>query len=419
MQNKKMLLILISCITIIICLINFIIIPCYNKYNEIEKIKNAIINVTLKEDTKVTFNTEVKVSELIESINGNIIDDIPLRTNEVGKERITFEYINEENIKIPYTIEYEVVDKTPPVVWLSSSYSVTVGASPDFYKNIMCGDDLDDTPTCVIEGNYNLNVAGSYPVTFRATDYSGNTTTIPFTLYVKKPYTPKPSTPTTPSVPTTPQPENRTYIEDIITNYKTEKTKIGIDVSRYQGDIDFAAVKAAGVEFAILRVGGTTGIYGEYFLDKKFKEYIKGFNDIGIPVGVYFFSYSPSKESSIRDAEWVLEQIKDYKVELPIVYDWENWSFYNEFKLSFNNLTKNAVAFMDTVKQKGYEGMLYSSKNYLQKIWLKVDYPIWIAHYTKDKSISYEQYDYWQICENGKVNGINANVDIDIMYIKE
>ena len=72
---------------------------------------------------------------------------------------------------------------------------------------------------------------------------------------------------------------------------------------------------------------------------------------------------------------------------------------------------------MDTVKQRGYEGMLYSSKNYLEKIWLDVDYPIWIAHYTKDKSISYEQYDYWQICENGKVNGIDKNVvDINIMY---
>lgn len=416
MQNKKLIFILITCLIIITCLIKFIIIPCYTKYNEIQKIKNAIIKVTLKNDTKVTFNNAVKVSELIESINGNIIDDIPIRTNEVGNQRITFEYINEENIKIPYTIEYEVVDKTPPVVWLSSSYSVNVGASPDFYKDIMCGDDLDNEPTCVIEGEYNLNRAGNYSVTFRATDYSGNTTRIPFTLYVKNPATSKPNTTPTPSTPTV---ENRTYIEDVIANYKTDKTKIGIDVSRYQGDIDFAAVKEAGVEFAILRVGGTVGIDAEYFLDKKFKEYIKGFNDIGIPVGVYFFSYSPSKENSIKDAEWVLEQIKDYKVDLPIVYDWENWSFYNTFKLSFHNLTQNAVAFMDTVKQRGYEGMLYSSKNYLEKIWLDVDYPIWIAHYTKDKSISYEQYDYWQICENGKVNGINANVDIDIMYVKE
>jgi GH25 family lysozyme M1 (1,4-beta-N-acetylmuramidase) len=63
--------------------------------------------------------------------------------------------------------------------------------------------------------------------------------------------------------------------------------------------------------------------------------------------------------------------------------------------------------------------MLYGSKNYIEKIWLKTDYPIWIAHYTDDPNISYEQYAFWQICDNGQVDGIYGNVDIDIMYEKE
>ena len=233
-----------------------------------------------------------------------------------------------------------------------------------------------------------------------------------FTLYVKERVVNN-------SKPSTPQVINRTAFSDIITNYKTDKTKIGLDVSGYQGEIDYDAVKAAGVEFVFIKVGGTLGIDGEYYVDSKFKRNIEGFNRVGIPVGIYFFSYAPSKKSAIKDAEWVYEQIKDYKVELPVVYDWENWSFYNEFNLSFYNLTANAEAFLDTLNKKGYEGMLYGSKNYIDKIWLKTDYPIWVAHYTSDPTVSYEEYAYWQICDNGQIDGIYGNVDINIMYVKE
>ena len=75
-------------------------------------------------------------------------------------------------------------------------------------------------------------------------------------------------------------------------------------------------VKNSGVEFAILKVGGTFGIDGEYYLDSKFKQNIEGFNRVGIPVGIYFFSYAKSKESAIKDAEWVYDQIKEYKIDL-------------------------------------------------------------------------------------------------------
>lgn len=415
-NNKKLIAILIACLILITILTTKVIIPCVKELKEQEQIKNAKVIVDLKKDNTISFYSDQKLSGLIENINGELIDDIKLETKEIGNKKLTFEYKNEDDIKIPFTIEYEVVDKTPPVVWLGNSYSVTVGTSPDFYKNILCGDDLDDYPLCKIEGEYNLNKAGTYKVEFVASDFSGNVIRKPFTLYVKDPNkqpTPAPQQPQQPVV------VNRTYFEDVKKQYKNEKTKIGIDVSRYQGDIDFEAVAAAGVEFAILRVGGTLGINADYFLDAKFIQNIEGFKRVGIPVGIYFFSYAPSKEAAIKDAEWVYEQIKNYDIELPVVYDWENWSFYNEFHLSFSNLTKNAEAFLDTLKRKGYEGMLYSSKNYLEQIWLKTDYPIWIAHYTKDPNISYEQYHYWQLCDNGLVDGITGNVDIDIMYVKE
>lgn len=411
-QNKKLTIILIISLVIITVLITQVIIPCIDIYKEQQRIKNATVIVELKEDLELNFYSKTKLSDLIVNINGELNEDITINTKEIGTNKVTFKYVNDENIEIPYTFEYTVVDKTPPVVWLGSSYTVYVGADKEFYKDIMCGDDLDNKPVCKVEGYYDTNKAGSYDLNFIAYDYSGNQTTHPFTLYVKERVVNN-------SKPSTPQVISRTAFSDIITNYKTDKTKIGLDVSGYQGEIDYDAVKAAGVEFVFIKVGGTLGIDGEYYVDSKFKRNIEGFNRVGIPVGIYFFSYAPSKKSAIKDAEWVYEQIKDYKVELPVVYDWENWSFYNEFNLSFYNLTANAEAFLDTLNKKGYEGMLYGSKNYIDKIWLKTDYPIWVAHYTSDPTVSYEEYAYWQICDNGQIDGIYGNVDINIMYVKE
>ena len=411
-QNKKLTIILIISLVIITVLITQVIIPCIDMYKEQQRIKNATVIVELKEDLELNFYSETKLSDLIVNINGELNEDITINTKEIGTNKVTFKYVNDENIEIPYTFEYTVVDKTPPVVWLGSSYTVYVGADKEFYKDIMCGDDLDNKPVCKVEGYYDTNKTGSYDLNFIAYDYSGNQTTHPFTLYVKERVVNN-------SKPSTPQVINRTAYSDIITNYKTDKTKIGLDVSGYQGEIDYDAVASAGVEFVFIKVGGTLGIDGEYYVDSKFKRNIEGFNRVGIPVGIYFFSYAPSKKSAIKDAEWVYEQIKDYKVELPVVYDWENWSFYNEFNLSFYNLTANAEAFLDTLNKKGYEGMLYGSKNYIDKIWLKTDYPIWVAHYTSDPTVSYEEYAYWQICDNGQIDGIYGNVDINIMYVKE
>ena len=149
---------------------------------------------------------------------------------------------------------------------------------------------------------------------------------------------------------------------------------------------------------------------------KKFEQNIKGFNEVGIPVGVYFYSYANSKESAIKDAEWVLEQIKGYEVELGVAYDWESWSFYNNFHQSFYSTTMNAKAFLDTVAKEGYKGLLYSSKNYLEKVWFPLDdYDVWLAHYTRETSYQ-GKYKYWQLASNGRVAGINGFVDVNIMY---
>lgn len=377
---------------------------------EEEKIKNATIIVDLKEDRNTEFLSKVKVSDFIININGTIIDDYEIDTTKVGTKIINFEYINDENIKLKQSYNINIVDTTAPVIWLGSSYTVNVGSNINLLDKIMCGDNYDNNPQCEIIGEYDMNVANIYPLIFKATDSSGNVTEKKFNLNVRKP-----ASNTGNNSNNT---RTRTEFSDVYKKYKTEDTEIGLDLSEWQGDVDFNKLKEAGVEFVILRVGGTKGITGDYFLDKQFIKNITTANELNIPVGIYFYSYANSKEKAIADANWILEQIKNYKVDLPIAFDWENWSFYNDFNLSFFGLTDMANGFLDVFKSRGYSGMLYSSKNYLEQVWLPTDYPIWLAHYTNNATnTNYQgEYSYWQICSDGHISGIYGDVDINIRY---
>ena len=134
-----------------------------------------------------------------------------------------------------------------------------------------------------------------------------------------------------------------------------------------------------------------------------------------IPVGVYFYSYASNIKEARNDARWVIKQIKDYKVKLGVSFDWEDWSYFNSYNISFHDLNEISNAFMDEISKAKYKTMLYSSKNYLELIWNNKKYDTWLAHYT-DKTNYLGKYKYWQICDTGRVDGINGNVDIDIMY---
>lgn len=384
----------------------------YYNYRETKKqeelIKNAKIEISTIDNLDIEFLTKLKVSDLITSINGKIVDDYEIDTKKVGIKTVDFIFINDDNIRLNYSIDINIVDTVPPLIWNASTYTVVKGNEFD-YSNVLCGDNYDSKPECSVVGDYDTNKIGSYKLEFKAVDSSGNEITSPFTLNVVESLTP--------TKPTNNEIVYKDY-SDIVKTYKTDKTKIGIDVSSWQGDIDFAALKNAGVEFVIIRVGGNTGTEKDNFVDKKFNYNIEEANKYGIDVGLYFFSYANSKEHAIRDAKWVLDVIKDYDVKLPIAFDWENWNYFNSYNLSFYELTEMAEAFLDTLSKEGYKGMVYDSKNYLENMWLEVDYPIWVAQY--NSSLSYKgDYLLWQICENGKVDGIKGAVDVDIMYLQD
>lgn len=385
---------------IIITILSIItIITIYNIY----KIKTAKVDIKYVDDLTVDFASMNKVSSFIKSINGKIIDDYIIDTSILGTKTVNYTYINDDNIKLKQSFKIKVVDKESPIIWLGKTYNVTVSSITNLESKILCGDNYDEKPKCSIEGNYNLDEVGSYDLVYKAEDSSGNITTKNFTLNVNEPSKIKTKE------------KAKTLFSDVIKNYKTDKTMIGIDVSKWQGDIDFNKLKEENVEFIIIRVGTSKGIGEENILDSKFIQNITNANNLNIPVGVYFYSYANTSSRAISDAYWVIEQIKNYNVELGVAFDWENWNSFNEFNLSFFGLTNLANDFLNVIKENGYKTLLYSSKTYLENIWMDINHPVWLAHYTNNTTYQ-KDYEYWQMCSNGKVSGINNDVDIDIRF---
>ena len=265
----------------------------YRDYQEEQRIKNAIIKVELKDDLETLYNSKVLVSDFIKNINGKIINDYLINTSEVGEKEVSFDYLNEENIKVKYSYKIKIVDKTPPTIGLNNSYTVTKGYSKNLLDAILCYDDYDDNPECNISGEYDVNTIGNYPLTFMAKDHYGNESRRDFTLKVINKS--KTSQTSSKSIP----------FKELYDEYKTDQTLIGIDVSKWQGDIDFEKVKAAGVEFVFIKLGGENGLDKEYYIDPKFERNIEGFKKVNITVGVYYYSHANTSEKAIEDALWV------------------------------------------------------------------------------------------------------------------
>lgn len=288
---------------------------------------------------------------------------------------------------------------------INNEFTVTEGYNNKLEDVILCADDYDDNIECNISGSYNLDEVGSYQLSITATDNSDNTTTKNFTLNVIEESKENNNTE-----------ESFVSYKEIYNKYKNNNTKIGIDVSKWQQKIDFKKLKENNVEFIMIKIGGQKSINSDITLDPNFKTNIENALKENIKVGLYFYSYAKTPEEAKEQADFIIKNIKNYNVELPIAFDWENWDTYNSFNLSFNSLNNIAKAFIKELETKGYKTLLYSSEYYLNNIWFNEDYDnIWIANYG---NITYQgNYDLWQLCSDGKVEGIDTYVDIDIMYL--
>lgn len=362
--------------------------------------KDYYINI---KNSNIDIYSDTKLSDIIDT---NIkFNDVLLNTNSIGDKIYNLKFkINKK--KYLYHIKYSVKDLTKPRILSSSDRYIPVGKDVYLCDYIMYGDNYDNEPVCRVEGEYDLNKIGNYNIKYIVSDDAGNEEYFETILHVYEP-----------SNETKKSKKTITYFSDVVSEHKNDKTKIGVDVSRWQGDIDFKKVKEAGAEFVFIRIGVESKQGEEIGMDSKYKQNIKKAKEAGLDVGVYLYTIALNKDVARSHAEWVVKALDGEKLELPIVFDWENFNKWNEYKLSFHDINSIADTFIDTVMKSGYKGMLYSSKFYLENIWEnKNDYPVWLAHYTDETNYA-GKYKIWQMCNDGVIDGINGDVDIDIMYL--
>lgn len=196
----------------------------------------------------------------------------------------------------------------------------------------------------------------------------------------------------------------------------------GVDVSYYQGNIDWAKVKAAEYEFAILRIGFRGyGESGTLKMDEKFQTNLANAKATGLDVGVYFFAQAVNEQEAVEEADFVLSILNGMPLELPVIYDPE---LIRDAKARTDNVTGeqftlNTIAFCEAIKEAGYEPMIYSNMVWeatlfdMEKL---QDYPFWYADYEAVPQTPYD-FSIWQYSETGKVDGIEGNVDLNIQFI--
>lgn len=198
-----------------------------------------------------------------------------------------------------------------------------------------------------------------------------------------------------------------------------ENATPGIDVSKWNKDIDWDKVKAAGVEFAIIRCGYRGSSTGSLVIDPYFEKNIKGAQAAGINVGIYFFTQAVTDVEAVEEASMVLSLIKNYHITYPVFIDTEGAGGDGRAdNLDVSKRTLICQAFCDTIESGGYNAGVYASKNWynnrLDTDKLK-DYAIWLAEYRK--APTYEgYYDMWQYTSKGKIDGIEGNVDLNVSY---
>lgn len=188
----------------------------------------------------------------------------------------------------------------------------------------------------------------------------------------------------------------------------------GIDVSKWNGKPDWEKVKASGIQFAILRAG-----YGKNHIDSSFVYNARECNKIGLPIGVYWFSYALTVADAKAEADYVCDAIKDYKIEYPVCFDYEYDSVENAKKNGKNpnaaTIKAMAEAFLNRVQERGYYAMNYTNIDFLNRGFesLTSKYDTWLADWTKAPRYS---CGIWQYSSKGSVPGISGNVDMDVSY---
>lgn len=196
---------------------------------------------------------------------------------------------------------------------------------------------------------------------------------------------------------------------------------LGVDISKYNGEVNFTNLKAAGIEFVIIRLGSRGYGSGQVILDEKFVDNMTKAAEAGLEIGVYFFSQAITPEEAVEEANFVIQNLANYKITYPVAFDMEYVKNDTARIDGLKREEKTALAktFLDTVKTAGYKPMIYGTKEWLIKeidLTKLTDYDIWLSQQKDVPDYPYK-FQMWQYSLKGKVDGITGDVDLNISFV--
>ncbi len=201
------------------------------------------------------------------------------------------------------------------------------------------------------------------------------------------------------------------------------KSAAGIDVSYAQKNINWTKVKAAGIDFAMIRLGYRGYQTGLLNLDEFYHKNIQEATAAGIETGVYFFSQALTEKEAEEEAEFVIQNIQSFNITYPVVFDWEVITSgpARTDNLEGSMLTRCCIAFCKKIEEAGYKPMVYASLNLLRKQYDKYEikeltgYDLWLAEYKEYPEFPYE-FKMWQYTDNGFIDGIEYPTDLNVYF---
>lgn len=369
------------------------------------------VNISLNENKFEVYENH-NINDLILDSNVEILNkNKSLKNNSTGKNEITIEYKYKKR-DYKYIVNYEIIDTKKPFIIRANTYRNTgLNEEIDLCEGLSYVDNYDRSPKCSISGDYDLSTPGIYNLKYEISDKSNNISIKDFTFEVIDYST-----------------INYDYYEDdddfeytyflfddLEKNYKNKDTMLGIDVSEWQGEIDFNKVKEDGAEFVIIRMAVNPEDKKDLFIDDYYKQNIKNAKKAGLKVGVYVYTNASTKEEAINQAKIIKKKLNKESLDFPIAYDFENWNDFNDLHMNTHDLLSRVLEFKSILEEDGYDVMIYGSKYYLENVWLPSDLDIWLAHYTDNTDYS-GKYKLWQIASDGIIDGIDGYVDLDIYY---
>ncbi|MBQ7171339.1 MAG: hypothetical protein IJR89_03565 [Clostridia bacterium] len=277
------------------------------------------------------------------------------------------------------------------------------GSKFNIHRYLSYADDLDPDVVFTVTGTVDPDTVGVYPLSLEIRDAAGNASYASMEVEIVEAFPP--------SQPVEPEPPRA--FDDFLKTYQNENAAVGIDVSRWQGEIDFERVAAAGCEFVIIRIGG----YADgLFEDPYYRANIRGAKKAGLKVGVYWYSEENGPAAVREHAAYLYELLDGEELDLPVFFDWEDFLWFETYRMSLRDLNEMFLAFREEAEARGCRAALYNSKYYLGLLWNDAvkEGGVWLAHYVDETSYTGE-YFLWQQ-GIGRIDGIDGDVDYDVFY---